>query len=256
MWWETDTSQLFYDTGAAWIGPLNVSSGIADGSVTLAKLAANSVDASKIVDGSVATAELAAGAVTAAKIAAALFPSGGAGASTEALRAIGSSAGMVLGGDDVRIAGYGISLPGSPVDKQRFTLTDSVTAPTWEWELRYNAAIANWGFLGGTTLEAVASAALTLPRAGSYRVWISGQLDSTGNNPIPRTATATPSTGSITGRNAIHLVTNVPVGGTYGEIADLAAQFTVAGISAGGTLTWTGDVPAFGVIRAVPLRVS
>lgn len=42
---------------------------IADGAITLAKLASNSVDASKIVDGSVGTAEIADNAVTNAKMA-------------------------------------------------------------------------------------------------------------------------------------------------------------------------------------------
>lgn len=83
--------------------------------------------------------------------------------------------------------GYAITLPGSPTDGQQTILTDSVSAPTWAWLLRYNATSTKWDFLGGApiyaevvTSEATASityAALAtagpniaLPVAGDYIV--------------------------------------------------------------------------------------
>lgn len=48
----------------------------------------------------------------------------------------------------------GTALPVSPVDGQEFILTDSLTAPTFTWRLRYVAAKASnkWVFVGGTAL--------------------------------------------------------------------------------------------------------
>lgn len=45
----------------------------------------------------------------------------------------------------------GTVLPASPVDGQEFILTDSLTAPTYTWHLRYMAAKASnrWVFVGG-----------------------------------------------------------------------------------------------------------
>ena len=83
----------------------------------------------------------------------------------------------------------GTALPASPVDGQEFILTDSLTAPTYTWRLRYLAAKASnkWVFVGGTALfseiltrEQVTGAAyadaptvgpsVTVPVAGLYQL--------------------------------------------------------------------------------------
>jgi hypothetical protein len=49
-------------------------------------------------------------------------------------------------------AGYGTTLPASPVNGQEHILVDSVTAPTYYWRLRYNAGSASpykWEYIGG-----------------------------------------------------------------------------------------------------------
>lgn len=47
---------------------------------------------------------------------------------------------------------FGTVLPGAPADGDEFILTDSITAPTWQWRLRYVAAKASnkWVFIGGS----------------------------------------------------------------------------------------------------------
>ena len=78
------------------------------------------------------------------------------------------------------------SLPGSPYNDKFATLTDSLTAPTWQWTFRYlSAASSNkWKFQYGTpmrntpltvgsaniTTYAFTSTQLTVPRTGSYDV--------------------------------------------------------------------------------------
>ena len=85
------------------------------------------------------------------------------------------------------VVGYGTSLPGSPVDGQEAILVDSITAPTYQWRMRYNAGSTStykWEFVGGTPARAdadaneVASSAtygelttqqrITVARAGVY----------------------------------------------------------------------------------------
>lgn len=89
-----------------------------------------------------------------------------------------------------QVPGYGTSLPANPVDGQEHVLVDSITAPTYSWRLRYNAASTSpykWEYLGGTeawsfveTSEnctstnwsdlATVGPTFTTPRAGDYLV--------------------------------------------------------------------------------------
>jgi len=51
---------------------------------------------------------------------------------------------------------YGTSLPASPVDGQEAILVDSVTAPTYQWRFRYNAASTSpykWEYIGGAPMR-------------------------------------------------------------------------------------------------------
>jgi hypothetical protein len=86
-------------------------------------------------------------------------------------------------------AGYGTSLPATPVDGEDFVLVDSLTAPTYSWRFRYVAAKATnkWIFIGGspkvaevptsegTTSTSYADLAtdgptLTIPVTGDYDI--------------------------------------------------------------------------------------
>jgi microcystin-dependent protein len=100
----TDQSKLYYDTGTAWVDV----GALAPDSVTATEIAANAVGASEIAsgavgadeiaDGTVGTLELADNSVNANKVNTTLKPSGGAGAGTEALRALGTGAGQAAAG--------------------------------------------------------------------------------------------------------------------------------------------------------------
>lgn len=118
VYWATDVQTLYWDFGTGWvaIGP----SVIADGNITEPKyatdsvsqraLANDSVGAPEIIADSVGTSELAPGAVTDVEVAASLKPSGGAGAGTEALRALGNAAGQAAPGLSPNFAGI-LGLP-------------------------------------------------------------------------------------------------------------------------------------------------
>lgn len=96
------------------------------------------------------------------------------------------------------------SLPGSPGSGDRCTLTDSLTAPTWRWQLLYNGSSAStykWEVLGGSPLFAEVATAetstsagyvnlattgpsITVPLAGDYEVFLgawAGALSGTGS---------------------------------------------------------------------------
>jgi microcystin-dependent protein len=95
---------MFYDTGSTWIqiGALAADSitaaQIAPDSIGTSELAPDSVTTAEILDGTIATGDLSDNSVTAPKINSALKPSTGAGGSTEALRALGTAAGLAAPG--------------------------------------------------------------------------------------------------------------------------------------------------------------
>jgi hypothetical protein len=99
--------QMDYGTGWVEIGPVDTSAlggTPSDGSVTTAKLADNSVTSAKIVDGTVTGTDILDGTITATEINNALKPSTGAGASVEALRALGTTASTACAGNDPRLS--------------------------------------------------------------------------------------------------------------------------------------------------------
>lgn len=90
-----------------------------------------------------------------------------------------------------------LTTPGSPVNGQEFILTDSLTAPTYYWLLKYNSTTTKWHFIGGPPIfsEVVASEnttsnsyaalatagpSITLPYGGDYIITWGADI-STGN---------------------------------------------------------------------------
>lgn len=83
---------------------------------------------------------------------------------------------------------YGTTLPASPVNGQEHVLVDSVTAPTYQWRLRFNSQSSSaykWEFIGGApsaqyelTSVGISPAPtwnptgplFAIPRAGTYIV--------------------------------------------------------------------------------------
>jgi hypothetical protein len=85
----------------------------------------------------------------------------------------------------------GTALPSNPLDGQVFVYTDSLSAPTYQWQLRYVAAASKWIFIGGSPLYALTAGAnstssttyvdlggptVTLPLAGHYWVSLSTRM--------------------------------------------------------------------------------
>lgn len=124
--------QVAVDLGTSWLTIYPIDTAIADGSLTTAKYADGSVTSAKIADGTIATGDLADALITAAKIADALKPSQGAANATEALRAIGASAGQVVAGNDARLAiiSNGSTGSGAAVLAASPTLTGTPHVPT------------------------------------------------------------------------------------------------------------------------------
>lgn len=62
------------------------------------------------------------------------------------------------------------ALPGSPVDGQEVVYTDSLTAPTYAWRLKYfsGASSPKWVFMGGTPMVSAVSGSLTTSTSGSF----------------------------------------------------------------------------------------
>jgi hypothetical protein len=97
----------YIDTGTSWIvAPSAINNGgvtnvkLADDSVDQRALAPASVGTPELIDAGVGTVKLAPKAVDTTKLADALKPSAGAGAATEAVRALGTGAGQALPGND------------------------------------------------------------------------------------------------------------------------------------------------------------
>jgi hypothetical protein len=167
FYFATDEVLLYHDNGTGWnsIGP----SVIADLAVTTAKLADLAVTRPKIANGAIAdlqvsgtaainASKLLSGSVAALQISDALKPSAGASAATESLRALGTSAGQALPGNDARLLNATpaivTTLPSTPVDGQEcYYVADAANGVVWH--LRYRTAAVGaykWEYLGGAPL--------------------------------------------------------------------------------------------------------
>lgn len=129
------------------------------------------------------------------------------------------------------VAGYGTTLPSSPLDGQEFVLVDSITAPSYQWRLRYNASSSSaykWEFVGGspwivrtdmtettTSTTAVDLATvgpqLTLPRDGDYLIQYQAQM-----------------TNSIVSSNLLWIALNGTTAGVDGNMGVIALSIPLA----------------------------
>lgn len=169
------------------------------------------------------------------------------------------------------------TLPASPVDGQEVVLTDSLTAPTYAWTLRYVAGITGpykWIFVGGADWVSSIPAAqasgtrstwydlatvgpsVTVPRAGDYVAFGSASC-------IDNTAAVQTGIGI-----ALGAASPTPIAYNYIATANfnssVALQAVFTGIAAGtelrlryavfgtaGSATWQ-----FRVLRVQPLRLA
>jgi hypothetical protein len=136
----TGLGQLHFDFGTGWIY-LNPDQTPADGSVTVAKLAATLTGiGAKIPAGEITSSHIVDGTIVAGDIANALKPSAGAGASTEALRALGTAAGTALAGNAAAAQVVTAVYSASRANGQTY----SITAPTaGTYILEFGAGVFN-----------------------------------------------------------------------------------------------------------------
>jgi hypothetical protein len=139
--------------------------------------------------------------------------------------------------------GYGTALPGSPVDGDHFILTDSLTAPTYQWFLRYVAAKASnkWISLGSAPLAVAAGGqassntaysgpfgpSITIPVTGIYAITIGGHVVLTGGAGL---AHASYSVGGTAANDVWG------VGVYFGSASAMASRTYFHGQIAGGTV--------------------
>lgn len=140
------------------------------------------------------------------------------------------------------------TLPGSPVDGQHATLTDSTAAPTYAWNFVYSATASKWIYLGGSsgyakvdTSESTASTSyvdlttagpsFTVPKAGVYLIEFGSTMFPITGGPAGDLFTS-PKIGSASASDtdAIEARIGVPVGGAYNIVASGSRnrQFTCA----------------------------
>jgi len=146
----------------------------------------------------------------------------------------------------------GTVLPASPVDGQEFILTDSLTAPTFTWHLRYMAAKASnkWVFVGGSPLskwvgtsESTTTAGLvfvnlatvgpdiTIPLAGTYEINLSATLMRSAADPLIQAAVGIGDYAA--GSHLLQAVMGAYGAGVYQQAT---AWGIVSGLAAGATL--------------------
>lgn len=99
-----ETGQLYYDYGTGWLYVNPPPTTPAPDSITSVELAPNAVTNTEMADNAVGAAEIIDGSVGTAEIANALKPSAGAGAATEALRALGTGGANAAAGNDARLS--------------------------------------------------------------------------------------------------------------------------------------------------------
>lgn len=142
---------LYYDFGTGWDSVGAIAAGsigttqLADRSVTTIKIALDAVTSAELATNAVDTVAIQDGAVTSAKIASSLFPSGGAGAATEAFRALGTTAGTAVAGNDSRLS------------DQRVPTDNSVTTVKLQ-----DSSVTSAKIVDGTIVDADISAAAAI----------------------------------------------------------------------------------------------
>lgn len=160
---------------------------------------------------------------------------------------------------EVTLPGFGTSLPASPADGDEFILVDSLTAPTYQWLLRYVSAKSSnkWIFLGGTPARATVAASeattsqtyadlatvgpsLTIAVAGSYRV----RVEALANAAVGEDPWASPKIGAAAASDLDAAVGHV--GSDYSKISSESVKTIAASdvvkvqykTLAGGTINW------------------
>lgn len=162
-YYATDQAKIYYDLGTSWVDLTPPAIGadsitafhIAPNAVGASELADNAVDAAAIAANVITAAKIAAGTITATELANALKPSGGAGAGTEALRALGTAAANALPGNHFSATPVTAAYSASRTNGQTYTITAPV-AGTYIIEWGAGALVTSGsGSTAGITCDVV-----------------------------------------------------------------------------------------------------
>jgi hypothetical protein len=177
------------------------------------------------------------------------------------------------GGEEV--TSYGTTLPGAPADGDTHILVDSLTAATYQWEFRYNAARATnkWEFVGGspiisevadaeavngTTYVALATAgpSITVPVAGVYQVEIGCKI-SPWTSSIRHMSYDIGVTGAVD-TDSIYFLTGPTSGDPSSSLHGLRKQTLAAGTALVSKYKSSVGNPTFGqrYMKVTPLAVG
>lgn len=218
-YYATDNGTLYRDFGTGWtaVNPAEAADGPA-GTPTLRSLGTGALQAAagndpRLSDQRVPTD----GSVTAAKVANALKPSAGAGAGTEALRALGTAAGTAAAGShaaqhlpngaDSVYPTVVTTLPTTGLydGREHYLRVSTADGGAGMWHVRYDASESGtykWHVVGGppvvamygaevftsvstwTTVLGVANPTLNVPRRGIYEVSWGGEIGIAGSGAV------------------------------------------------------------------------
>jgi hypothetical protein len=134
--------------------------------------------------------------------------------------------------------GHGTSLPASPVDGQEYVLVDSLTNPSYQWRLRYNAGSTSsykWEFVGGAEAAVVVFTAETTTTLGS---WVNVATVGPAFT-VPRAGDYLLAFGAFLSKTAADIQVGVGVG--IGDFASPDAQAFISSYAANASLTPYGS---------------
>ncbi len=152
----------------------------------------------------------------------------------------------------VSVPSFGASSVTSlPASGNEVVYTDSLTAPTYAWHLKWFATASKWMFLGGSALEGTTT--ITIPIAGDYMVEIGGEalgVGATGNDIRQLTLTA----GGIT----LYAAEGQGGGQNNPDYSSCFDRGHMVGLTAAEVLTPTvsGTAPPRQYIRATPIFLT
>lgn len=244
FYYATDNGKLYYDYGTGWTLVIPDVPALGGDSITSFELAPNSVTNVEMADNAIGAAEIIDGAVGSAEIAAALKPSQGAVAGTEALRALGTGAGNAAAGNDSRFSegaagavtcrSLGTGATQAAAGNDARLSDDRPTLLSWRPVTSY---IASFALNSGAYIDSGVS--IVIPATGTYEIGYGGAESDA--NAQGQGVTIKPTVPANAARGRLHSIDNsgcaVFIGGvacTTGQTIKLQIESSGQGATAYG----------------------